>query len=546
MNADDDVVPPEPSTDGAGDRHRSWFAKLVGHRSKNRYLAGVAGGLGEQLGVDPFFVRTAFAVGTVALADGASAILPGLYLVLWLVVPTADERSILRRLFTVPAAQEALAAVLLFSFVLIVLSVRGLIGALALLGLAWALLTNWVHLGSSAMSSQPVVPNQAKSSTTQIQPVAAEASESSAGLSDQAAKRWARTWRRASPDAPPPKPSSEPSLFPIALGLLVALAVVSIALDNMLDPGVDPAVVADIGLGIVGMVVMIGAWKGRVAGSVLLAVPLLVIWVAFSVSGVGRFADGPGIVRPTSVPDNGELSYEQGFGDLVVDLRSLELEPGSRTIVHTGVTAGATTVRVPTDTKLELRSHVGIGSVSPIYVRVRGEPQHRPQYWAWPEPESSPSGPLVNGRWSVSLRSVQNRCFEFHHEWSQVAPIYAGYVDLNQLERPPDFHDPASAEKALQAISDNLAAIEQAGYYPPVPMTEYQFDSESALVIFDDNLIDQPWQIPFVAWVDSNGLPCVTDPYESDPRRAAAKPVEPATIIVETTTGIGTVEVIRG
>jgi phage shock protein C len=50
---------------------------------ENRMLAGVCGGLGEYLGIDPTLVRLAFALFFIA-GFGSSALL---YLLMWLIVP---------------------------------------------------------------------------------------------------------------------------------------------------------------------------------------------------------------------------------------------------------------------------------------------------------------------------------------------------------------------------------------------------------------------------------------------------------------------------
>ncbi|HET7034187.1 MAG TPA: PspC domain-containing protein [Thermomicrobiaceae bacterium] len=52
----------------------------------NRVIAGVAGGLGEYLGLDPILIRIAFVA--LALASGAGLIL---YLVAWIAMPRATE-----------------------------------------------------------------------------------------------------------------------------------------------------------------------------------------------------------------------------------------------------------------------------------------------------------------------------------------------------------------------------------------------------------------------------------------------------------------------
>jgi phage shock protein C len=60
-------------------------------RSKtDRVIAGVVGGLARYFGVDPTLLRVVYVVGSVV-----SAAFPGIlvYIVLWLLIPEADDRA---------------------------------------------------------------------------------------------------------------------------------------------------------------------------------------------------------------------------------------------------------------------------------------------------------------------------------------------------------------------------------------------------------------------------------------------------------------------
>jgi phage shock protein C len=56
----------------------------------NRLIAGVVGGLAEYFGVDPTLMRVVYVVGSIV-----SVAFPGLlvYLLLWLLIPEAEERA---------------------------------------------------------------------------------------------------------------------------------------------------------------------------------------------------------------------------------------------------------------------------------------------------------------------------------------------------------------------------------------------------------------------------------------------------------------------
>src|SRR5215217_1093324 len=86
-------VPQRPATSSAIVRSRT-----------NRVLLGVAGGLGERLGVDPVLVRVAFAV--LALAGGAGLVL---YLLAWAFSVEPDTEGARSRPVRRPAARQAFA-----------------------------------------------------------------------------------------------------------------------------------------------------------------------------------------------------------------------------------------------------------------------------------------------------------------------------------------------------------------------------------------------------------------------------------------------------
>jgi phage shock protein C len=62
----------------------SWSGKRLFRSREHRMVAGVSGGLGEYLGVDPTIVRLGFVV--TAFFGGAGIIA---YVVAWLIVPEA-------------------------------------------------------------------------------------------------------------------------------------------------------------------------------------------------------------------------------------------------------------------------------------------------------------------------------------------------------------------------------------------------------------------------------------------------------------------------
>jgi signal transduction histidine kinase len=93
----------EPTTATQLPQRPASSAAIVRSRS-NRVLLGVAGGLGERLGVDPVLIRVAFAV--LAIAGGSGVVL---YLLAWAVSVAPDDEVARARPVRRPAARQAFA-----------------------------------------------------------------------------------------------------------------------------------------------------------------------------------------------------------------------------------------------------------------------------------------------------------------------------------------------------------------------------------------------------------------------------------------------------
>jgi len=65
--------------------------RLLRRSSRDRMVAGVAGGIGEYFDIDPVLVRIAFVAATLFAGTGLI-----LYPIAWLVVPGPDGRAHLR------------------------------------------------------------------------------------------------------------------------------------------------------------------------------------------------------------------------------------------------------------------------------------------------------------------------------------------------------------------------------------------------------------------------------------------------------------------
>ncbi|MCU1499769.1 MAG: PspC domain protein [Acidimicrobiales bacterium] len=346
----------------------------------DRHLGGVAGGLARRFDVDVAVVRIALVGVTTYLAfsstSAAYLLVLLAYALAWAMVPTDSGRSLLGRLPARPALQELGLMVVLLVVAMLAVDQPGALVVAALGGLAAVLLrdrptdADATPVGDTR-PDPPVDPGPGPESgeedtTTVTTAVAGPATPDRTLL--QRVLPGPTAERRP---APPRRAKREPALWPLALGLLVVVIVGAVALDGVLGQGVDPRIAVDLALLVVGAVLALSAWRGR-ARLVLLAVPILLpVWLATSVPDIGRF-DGSGQRdrRPTSLPTalvdgrrTATATYEMGYGDLDVDLTALDLDAGSRTLVHVGLTAGRAEVHVPAGAAIELRGEVGLGAV---------------------------------------------------------------------------------------------------------------------------------------------------------------------------------------
>jgi signal transduction histidine kinase len=84
--------------------HRPASSAAIVRSRDNRVLLGVAGGLGERLGVDPVLIRVAFAV--LAIAGGSGVVL---YLLAWAVSVEPDDETATARPVRRPSVRQAFA-----------------------------------------------------------------------------------------------------------------------------------------------------------------------------------------------------------------------------------------------------------------------------------------------------------------------------------------------------------------------------------------------------------------------------------------------------
>lgn len=167
------------------------------------------------------------------------------------------------------------------------------------------------------------------------------------------------------PAEPPPSAGSREPRSPltrITLSLLLLVAGIAALLDAADVVEVDAVAVMAIGLTIIGLALMVAAWFGRARALVPIGVVLTVatgLAVATDVPWRGGIGDRE--YRPATTEDLRE-SYRLAIGDLVLDLRDLDLPPGT-TEVDVSVAIGRLTVFLPPGVDAEVDGRASIGEV---------------------------------------------------------------------------------------------------------------------------------------------------------------------------------------
>lgn len=250
-------TPQQDRVDTANLRDYSTLRRSV----TDRKLAGVAGGLGRHLNIDPTLIRVAFVV--LVFFGGAGLFL---YAAAWLFVPEEGKEH--AAITTSPGTRNTL------------LMVAGVIAVLLLLGDTWGSVGFPWPLALVALVVALVLMNRDKpmSSTYTPPPGAADVS---------------------SPvrQPPAPRPDRGPRLFWFTIALL-ALALGSLGLYDVAEAGVPDAAYAALALAVIGTMLVVGAWFGRAGGLILLGLVATLVLVGTSVAEPGwdgerRLAETP-------------------------------------------------------------------------------------------------------------------------------------------------------------------------------------------------------------------------------------------------------------
>lgn len=269
----------------------------------DRKVAGVAAGVARHLDIDPLLVRVAFVVLT--FFGGGGLIL---YAVGWLLVPEeGTEETVVRLDEGVRTAALVVAGVVAVAAVIgdtvggpnfpWPLMAAGLVLIVVLGG------TNAARSGRTHpwLRSGPAVPPPPPPPGTPTY-----------------------SSYRPTPPPPPRRPANPrkrgPLLFPFTFAL-TALAIGAIATVDLAGADVLPSVYPATVLGIVGVMLLVGAFYGRAGGLILIGLVAAVATAATAT--VDRVSIGqtkPVLTEASQL----KTSYDLGVGEIVIDLRKIE------------------------------------------------------------------------------------------------------------------------------------------------------------------------------------------------------------------------------
>jgi phage shock protein PspC (stress-responsive transcriptional regulator) len=369
-------------------------------RTDQRIIAGVAGGIADYLGLEPWLVRIAFVVLVPFGGFGALA-----YLIAWLLVPPAGTdqslaAGVLRRPPTGFRGYLGVALILLAVVILAsAFSEPQVIWAVALIAFGIFLFRQddpeppagpppGGGGGTDPPAATATLPAVPPASTAEPlgQPPASTSSTSTASMSvsgTSAASAAAAepttlpppdlpVWsppppppdRAAAWGAPPPRrPRRRPFLGPLTFAAALIATGVALALDNLNVLDLSVGQLLAVFLTVLGLGLLVGTWWGRAWGLIpvgLLAVPVVALAaLAGNVPVEGGVAER--LYQPTT-PAQVRSSYRLAGGEMILDLSKVKFAAGAPP-VQASVAGGRLLVVLPDEVAAEVRGRVGVGSL---------------------------------------------------------------------------------------------------------------------------------------------------------------------------------------
>ena len=343
------------------------------HRSRDeRIIAGVAGGLGEHLGVNPWWFRWAFIL--LAVFGGVGGLL---YLLAWIVIPDQDEDEAivtgwLERLdLSDPGAifgiaLVGVASVILLTRVVDVSSTLILAGILFVVGLL--LYRGDLKVPGSVSKASTIAPPSVDVGSSEFVDVGG-ADAGDPPVADGAS---------LVPAAPPPRPPREPRERSVLGRLTVATGLIVIASMALVDLAttritVEPVHYFAAAVAVVGLGLLVGAFAGRARWLIIVGAILVpILWLTAIIPASWNFDAGDFVYRPVTAVDVAN-EYKQGAGVMTIDLSLLTVEELAQVgAIEASLGLGEMDIRLPDGVGVEVRARAGAGEISGPFRTVDG------------------------------------------------------------------------------------------------------------------------------------------------------------------------------
>lgn len=373
--------PQPPPQSGLNTQHLRDYRSLR-RSTTDRRLAGVAGGLGRHLNIDPLVLRVLFVV--LVFVGGAGVLL---YAALWLLVPEDNgQRPVVANS---EGARNTLLAVVGAVAVLLILS-----DTLDGFGFPWGLtilaLIAFVVLARRDSRSQtpvagPPTPTGTGYPTAEGAPAAAFADVAGypgypsppayVGGGDAGDPPGYPPYGGPSPDwQPPPAPRRNrgPLLFGITLAVL-ALSLGALGVYESLGGTVIDAAYPALALAVIGTMLLVGSIFGRPGGLILLGIIAALALAATAVGGPRFDGDRSLYLAPVSASGLQD-SYHVPAGHIELDLRGVrDLEALDGRSIDLSANAGEIVVILPEDLTAVIDAQVAFGGAIELPGRVSHE-----------------------------------------------------------------------------------------------------------------------------------------------------------------------------
>ena len=337
----------------------------------DRKVAGVAGGLGRHLNIDPNILRVLFVV--LCFFGGAGFVAYG---AAWLLVPEDGQTE-----GKVPMNASTRNVLLI---------VAGVVAALLVLGDSWngigfpwplvlvgfGVLLYLAFREKGPRASTPGGPSYAPAYGPVSGPVYGPAPDPTTSAADPGtayaqqppAPPWAPVTYQAAPAYQPPRPRRGPKLFGFTVAL-VAVALGALGLYDVSGGSVTASAYPALALTVVGLMLVLGAFVGRAGGLIFLGLVAAVALAGTSIATGVDFGNGERVSVAPLLASNVRPDYSIKSGRIEVDLsRVTDPENLDGRVIDVGAQAGEIVVILPGG----IRSDVQAGIDGPGQIDLPG------------------------------------------------------------------------------------------------------------------------------------------------------------------------------